>query len=134
MIQVNLNTLSAYKNKTVLAENGVLFYAPVNPAPGICRLKELYEIYKHSLPHNSKTSRYFIALSSDELTEYDLFSGISRDKAQEQLEMATLEAIISKSITWPDDKLWFWQPSDDPDFILLRQWFDALKKGDANNA
>ena len=82
-------------------------------------LEELYAIYKHSIPSEKTMSRTprFKALPESELSDDDMLYGVSREKAEKDLEQALKGFAIPK-----DAGSWFWQSPNEPDLVVLRQW------------
>ena len=126
MITINLETKSMKNGKTILIDNGI----PVNgyvlstDTITIEQLEKLYHVYKYSVPDGIRYKKnYFKALTAEQLTTIDLINGANRQKSKEELEIALLTGILNKSLTWPDDKLWFWQSKTDKDFVILKTWF-----------
>lgn len=94
----------------------------------LANVKELYRIYKHSVPSErseSKSHRYFMALPEKSLDDDAMLFGERRDKAQIELELYVLCQIIN-GIKWNPEKMgkWFWQSSEDKDLVILRNWIE----------
>lgn len=84
-------------------------------------IEELYREYKYSVPHqNSRRSRYFKALKSDDLTITQLAYGKQREMAQAALEGYVLCMKILGKIQFADG--WFWQSKKDKDLVILKKW------------
>lgn len=90
-------------------------------------IRTLYSVYKISVPseRNQKHRHTWKAKPFEELSDKDLIYGESRELAQAELEMFVLCAILSGQLTYQNGDKWFWKPFDDePDFILLKSWFE----------
>lgn len=84
-------------------------------------IERLYEDYKHSVPsENYSDTSYFKALSIDELTDGDLYSGENRNLAQAKLEGYILLASLAGWLIWPNENYWYWKGIDD--LIVLHNW------------
>lgn len=84
-------------------------------------IERLYEDYKHSVPsENYSDTSYFKALSVDELTDCDLYSGENRNLAQAKLEGYILLASLAGWLIWPNENHWYWKGIDD--LIVLHDW------------
>lgn len=126
MITINLETKSMKNGKTILIDNGIPVNGYVLSTDNITidQLEKLYHVYKYSVPDGIRYKKnYFKALTAEQLTTIDLINGANRQKSKEELEIALLTGILNKSLTWPDDKLWFWQSKTDKDFVILKTWF-----------
>lgn len=100
----------------------------------LSHIEEIYLHYKHSVPSErseSKSHRYFKALSEKELDDEDMLYGERRDTAQIALELYVLIQIIL-GFCWNENTMgkWFWQSKNDKDLVLLRSWFET---SDFNN-
>ena len=93
----------------------------------LLNLEENYKIYKHSIPSErseGKRRRYFKALLLRELTDADMMYGWRRDVAQIHLELMVLCSMLG-GLKWQEEwGKWFWQCPNDPDLVLLREWFE----------
>lgn len=103
----------------ILACPGEEFFAEV---------EELYRRYKHSVPSErseSRSRRYFKALSERELSDEDMLYGWRRDTAQIELELYLLCQILL-GLEWDAEAMgrWFWQSNNDKDLVILRQWVE----------
>ena len=91
-------------------------------------IEELYTKYKYSLPSersDNKRTRYFKALSIEEMTDKQLMIADRREGAQARLEGFILCAIVSGKFKWTEDMgKWFWQSKNDPDLVILRSWIE----------
>lgn len=90
-------------------------------------ITELYSEYKHSLPSErseKNRKKYFKALSMEEIEDSYLFNPIRRSVAQAALEGFILCEVLNGNFVWDEEKLgkWFWQSSNDPDLIILKNW------------
>lgn len=107
--------------------NVVVGMDPYPPSEFIRHLEYLYQVYKHSMPSErseSKRKRYFKALAEHELDDSDMMYGVCRDMAQAELEGFVLGAML-EGLSWDESwGKWFWQSKNDPDLVLLREWFE----------
>ncbi len=92
------------------------------------KVEELYHRYKHSVPSvrsESKSRRYFIALSEKNLEDAAMFYGERRDKAQIELELYILCQILY-GLVWDAITMgkWFWQSKNDKGLVILRNWVE----------
>ena len=92
-------------------------------------IERLYEQYKYSLPSErseSKRTKYFKALSMDELEDEYIFATKRREIAQCELEGFILCMILNGSFVWDEEKIgkWFWQSKNDPDLVILKNWIN----------
>lgn len=99
-------------------------------------VENLYSHYKHSVPSErseSKSRRYFIALSEKSLKDEDMLFGEHRDKSQIALELYVLCQIIN-GFKWNAGTMgnWFWQSKVDKDLVILRNWIE-YNSGSTNN-
>ena len=90
---------------------------------------ELYQNYKFSLPSersDSKTHKYFKALSIEEISDVQLMVAERREVAQARLEGFILCMVLNGQFVWDENKLgkWFWQSKNDPDLVILRSWIE----------
>lgn len=93
------------------------------------QLEDCYHEYKYSMPNGVSYKRnYFKALDYDELEIEYLVNGANRTKAKEKLELTLLTGILNKSLSWPDERKWFWQSEKDRDFVVLKKWFEPVKQ------
>lgn len=89
--------------------------------------------YLHSVPSarsEAKYRRYFRALPEYKLSEEDMLYGQHRDITQLRLELFILISILQGALVWEEfakDK-WFWQSSNYPSFIILKQWIVTNNK------
>lgn len=127
-----------FERRTLKVDNRWIIASGVNPVDRLGVEKELPEValvmienlyarYKHSIPSErseSKRKRYFYALPEHELDESDMMYGISRDRAQADLELHVLFFILNGSLVWDEALMgkWFWQSSADKDLIILKNW------------
>lgn len=90
-------------------------------------VEDFYRQYKHSVPSErseGKRRRYFNALPEWELSDEDMMYGIPREVAQAQLELYVLCHIL-QGLKWDESwGKWFWQSKNEPDLVLLREWFE----------
>ena len=90
------------------------------------KLEELYLDYRYSLPTEKSSRRrtyYFKALSDEEMTDLEMMCAGNRDYTQAALEGFLLCSILKGTITWSDEKKWFWQSENHPDLVVLKKWF-----------
>ena len=97
----------------------------------------LYARYKHSIPSErseSKSRRYFTALSEKDIDDDAMLYGERRDKAQIELELYVLCQILN-GIEWISETMgsWFWQSKTDKDLVILRQWAEPSYNQSFNN-
>ncbi len=107
---------------------GTLGVEPASENEILTHIEELYLRYKHSMPSErseSKSRRYFMALSEKKLTDEDMMYGERRDKAQIELELYLLCQIL-QGFKWNTETMgnWFWQSSTDKDLVILREWIE----------
>ena len=106
----------------------------ISACPGeefFAEVEELYRRYKHSVPSErseSRSRRYFKALSERELSDEDMLYGWRRDTAQLMLELYFLCQILN-GFTWNSETMghWFWQSKNDKDLVILREWVEPDK-------
>lgn len=106
----------------------------ISACPGeefFAEVEELYRRYKHSVPSErseSRSRRYFKALSERELSDEDMLYGWRRDTAQLMLELYFLCQILN-GFTWNPETMghWFWQSKNDKDLVILREWVEPDK-------
>ena len=123
---IDLKTKTIKENGKFLIKNGIPQNGYTLDKTKITweELEKAYEEYKHSVPNGIKYHhKYFKALEEEELSTEDLIKGANRGKAKEKLECMLLTGILNGSLTWPDEKKWFWQSAKDKDFVLLKTWF-----------
>jgi hypothetical protein len=90
-------------------------------------IRKLYKIYKYSQPSersDKKRTKYFKALSLEELTDEQLILGERREVAQYKLEAFILCAILKNDLLWDENKLgkWFYHDPIETDLVFLKQW------------
>ena len=125
MINIDLVTKSMKKGTTWLIKNGKPVNGYVIPDKHVTfdMLETLYATYKTSVPDNIHYEyNYFKAYSDKELDVIALATGSVRKIAKENLETMLLIGALNGSLTWPDDKHWFWQSKKDTDFVILKEW------------
>lgn len=125
MIDINIETRTAKTGNRFLIKNGrpMNGYTIPDTAVTLSKLEELYAAYKTSVPYGKKgRSKYFYAKEETELTNDQLIYGANRQQAREALELTLLIGILNKTLTWPDDTIWFWQSEKDPDLVILKKW------------
>ena len=127
---VNIETRTVKKGKKYLIKNGIpekgvtIDTSPVT----VSELENLYQVYKRSLPVEGKRigSKYFKALSLDELSDEDLIKGEPRAKAAYELESKIVIGVLNGSLTWDcftkDENKWFWVSPTDKDLVILKEW------------
>lgn len=90
-------------------------------------VEDYYRQYKHSVPSErseSRGRRYFNALPESGLSDEDMMYGVPRELAQAQLEVYIL-CCLMEGMKWNEEwGNWFWQSKEDPDLVLLREWFE----------
>lgn len=89
------------------------------------RIEELYLNFKRSYPSNRSSYHmhdYFKAFSADEMTDAELVNGEERTIARARLEATFLCMVLNGTLTWTNNKAWFWQSKVDPELIILREW------------
>ena len=130
---IDFETRTMKVGRKFLVKNGeydterTLSYRPTMDVLQI--IEELYQSYKHSLPserNSNKRTRYFKALSADEMTDRQLAIGCKRDGAQARLEGFILCMILNGFLQWNEETMgkWFWQSKNDPDLVILRSWIE----------
>ena len=92
-----------------------------SPQALLDRIRELYVIYKYSLPSersDKKRKKYFNALPIEELTDEQLIYSERREVAQYMLEALILCAIVNGDFVWNEEihGKWFYQDKIEPDF------------------
>ena len=129
MHKVDLKNKTLIINKKEKIKNGIpLDDYTIDPTPiTIERLESLFNAYKHSIPSKRSTKRtYFLALPEEELSTTDLITGEDRETAQFNLENAILTGVLNGSLKWneiTEESHFFWASKNDPDFVLLKEWF-----------
>lgn len=130
--RVNLKERSLKIDGKYIIEKGVfvgeLGVEPVSREDCLSVIEGLYERYKHSLPSErseSKSQKYFRALSESQLDDDDMMYGEQRDIAQIKLELYVLCQVLN-GFTWDSKAMgnWFWQSPADPDLIILKDWIE----------
>ena len=129
MIDLITKTMKQH-NKTVISNGRIMSDVEISDEPvTVEMIEKLYAKYKYSIPHENRKSdsKYFKALSQDELTDEQLITGKPRKEAAEALERTILTGIINKSLTWEsfkpkNEKQWFWKSKKDPDLVILKEW------------
>lgn len=91
------------------------------------RIRELYIVYKYSLPSERsehKRKKYFKTLPIEELTDEQLIRGVRREVAQYALEAFILCAILNGDFVWNEEVhgKWFYQDKEEPDLVILKSW------------
>lgn len=122
---INLDTRSYKSNSKWLIKNGQCINGFVLPEEPITmdQIAILYKDYKYSYPNPNIRKPYFKALPANQLTMDQMVNNKTRNQTKNELEKTLLFAILRGDIVWPDEKLWFWQPLKDKDFVLLKRWF-----------
>lgn len=88
-------------------------------------IEELYRDYKYSYPsERSRKSRYFKALTCEEMTDEQIAKGEDRDYSQAMLEGFVLSQILNGNFKWFDESKYFWQSKNDEELIILRKWVE----------
>lgn len=92
-----------------------------------------FNVYHHSVPSarsDARRKRYFRAPSEHELSDDDMLYGEHRELAQFCLEFHVLAYILLSAIKWEDfaKGKWFWQSSNYPSLIMLKEWFEPTNK------
>lgn len=90
-------------------------------------IRELYKIYKYSLPSersDKKRKNYFKALPFEELTDEQLILATEREIAQYKLEAFVLCAILNGDFIWNEETYgkWFYQDPIESDLVILKKW------------
>ena len=90
-------------------------------------IRELYKIYKYSLPSersDKKRKNYFKALPFEELTDEQLIFATEREVAQYKLEAFILCAILNGDFIWNEETYgkWFYQDPIESDLVILKKW------------
>lgn len=90
-------------------------------------IRELYKIYKYSLPSersDKKRKNYFKALPFEELTDEQLIFATEREIAQYKLEAFVLCAILNGDFIWNEETYgkWFYQDPIESDLVILKKW------------
>lgn len=128
MITVDFKTRTARNGNKILIKNGIPMNGyTISDKTSIENLDKIYHDYKYSVPNGVKyQNNYFKALNANEISNTDMIIGANREESKANLELAVLEGIINGSIqklfTHPNQ--WFWQSSEDKDFIILREWVE----------
>lgn len=113
---------------------GCLGYNTNFPVDAILAMaEEFYWQYLHSVPSarsEAKYRRYFRALPEYKLSEEDMLYGQHRDITQLRLELFILISILQGALVWEEFAIrkWFWQSSNYPSFIILKQWIVTNNK------
>lgn len=128
---VDFKKRSLRLNREYIIEEGfckVPFAVEVcTPAEFLHRVELYYKAYKHSVPSErseSKGRRYFNALAESKLSDEDMMYGEPREAAQLQLELFVLLQILVGQQWQEQWGRWFWQCPEEPDLVLLREWFE----------
>ena len=130
--QVNFQDRSLKIDGKYIIENGVyegeLGVAEADERECLSEIEMLYQRYKHSVPSEcseSKSRKYFKALSELDLSDDDMMFGERRDKAQIELELYFLCQIIL-GFKWNAKTMgnWFWQSRFDKDLVILKDWVE----------
>ena len=100
-----------------------------SPQALLDRIRELYVIYKYSLPSersDKKRKKYFNALPIEELTDEQLIYSERREVAQYMLEALILCAIVNGDFVWNEEihGKWFYQDKIEPDLVILKSWIN----------
>lgn len=121
---LKLNGEYLVKDGNALIERGYPLYVPEN---FLFHIKDFYYAYKHSIPSErseSQGKRYFNALPENELSDEDMMYGQYREFCRAQLEVYIFCCII-EGAKWDESwGKWFWYDTDEPNLILLREWFE----------
>lgn len=129
MIKIDLEKKNMMINGSVVINNGIPINGfPIRTEPVTYEeLERLYETYKFSVPTESETKMrrpYFKALPIEQIPVKLLCNGIDRTEAREALETTLLYGILNGSIRWENPEHWFWQSSQDRDFVILKKWVE----------
>lgn len=132
-ISIDLCSKTIRVNGTVLLEHGLITRQTVNVYGNtytfdglldeVLDLDSLYADYKFSLPSARDGRSYFKALTADELTDEQMVIGMNRLEARVRLEAYILLASLCGILTWTHGNHWYTKGTD-PDFILLKKYFD----------
>lgn len=121
---LKLNGEYLVKDGNVLIERGYPLYVPES---FLFHIKDFYYAYRHSIPSErseSQGKRYFNALPENELSDEDMMYGMFREFCRAQLEVYIFCCMV-EGAKWDDSwGKWFWYDSDEPNLILLREWFE----------
>ena len=86
-------------------------------------VSELYKNYKESVPsQRDKGSKYFKALTSEELNDGQMAFNEKRYLAQARLEGFILLASMKGVLQWENDEHWFWHDQNDKELVVLKEW------------
>lgn len=91
-------------------------------------IENMYHVYKHSTPSErseNKRRKYFKAKPIEEMTDFELVTGVPRECSQAAIEGYILCHIIDGSLYWDEQLMgkWFYQ-GNDPDLIILKKWIE----------
>ena len=102
----------------------ILEYSPILNEYSWNVAEMLYEKYKHSSPTKTSLGNkpYFKALDVEDLYDYDLAYGLDRNVAQCILELYILLAPMVNWLVWQNENHWFYQSTDQKEFVVLRDW------------
>lgn len=84
-------------------------------------LERLYEEYYASLPSGKDNSKFFYALPVDELTTEQMVIGERRSEAKKKLECFVF-CLCRQMDPW--FKGWFWKSKQNPNLVVLKDWFN----------
>lgn len=94
-------------------------------------VRDFYMAYRRSVPSERSESRgrnYFKALPEKELSDDDMMYGQHREFCRAQLEVYILCCLI-EGAKWDESwGKWFWHDTEEPNLILLREWFEEPKE------
>ena len=88
-------------------------------------LEKLYLNFKRSYPSDRSHYHmhdYFKALKAEDLSDAELVNGEERTVARAKLEANFLCWVLNGSLTWGNNKNWFWQSPSEPDLVILKEW------------
>lgn len=126
---INFQERTLKVNDKLICKNKTIELLPVLETDEFLRrLDSIYKDYKYSVPSERSESRsknYFKALPEEELTDLQMWCGMSREVSRFIIEMLCLSQILN-GWQWDEEKMgkWFYQSKKDKDLVLLRQWFD----------
>ena len=126
---MKLNGEYLIKDGEPTIDRGCRLYVPEN---FLWHVEDFYRLYRKSTPSErseSRSKRYFKAKHISEMTDEDMMYGQNREFALAQLEGYILCCMV-EGVKWDESwGKWFWQCPDEPDLVLLREWFEPKVEG-----
>ena len=127
-VQTDMNTMSIWiEGKKVMSRGAECTGFPSMGTRDILNRieKELYPLYKHSVPTEKTRKAYFKALKLSELTNDDMCFGQPRYTAKARLEAFLICAVLSGAFRWedidPEGRMYFWRSARDRNLVILKE-------------